>query len=148
MVEGNGESGMNQKRMGRASWIGSAWLSGAGAGILWTLLGATLAAWLVDSERMPMESVGYLSMGVWLTGGWITARMAVKKIKENPAVHSMAATLVYFLCLLLVNALFYGGKFHAVGITAGLIALGWGLSFVKIKKGRGGSGRNRYKIPK
>ena len=54
----------------------------------------------------------------------------------------------YFVCLLLVNALFFGGSYTGLGVTLILVVLATGLSILAAGKGIGITKRRRYKIPK
>ena len=55
---------------------------------------------------------------------------------------------VYFSGLILINWLFFGGNFTGFGVTLVVLLAGAALGNLSLWKGRGGSTRRRYKIPK
>ena len=61
---------------------------------------------------------------------------------------ALISGVAYFLCLLLVNALFFGGSYSGMAVTLILVVLAAGMAALTAGKGRGRRGPKRYKIPK
>ena len=121
--------------------------TGIGIGLLVsiviTLAGSALTAYLIHSESVPEEGMGY---GIILTlllsaiaGAWISTG----KIQRLRMQMCILSGLCYYLTLLSMTALFFGGQYNGMGITA-LVVLG-GCSTVAIL---GASGGKRRKLSK
>ncbi len=101
--------------------------AGLGIGVLMsiavTLLGATVIAWLLGAERIQEGSIGYAAMGILAIAAIAGCFTAVGKIKRLRLQISMLSGGCYFLTLLAITALFFGGKYQAVGTTFTIIAV-------------------------
>ncbi len=139
---------MVKKATGRAPNIVSCILRGIGAAAAITLLGAVAVAKLVDGEVMPRESIGYGAMAVLLVASFLGAKLGKQGAGHQAMKTGIGAGIGYFLALLAVNFLFFGGSFSGMGISLLLILLGTGLAVLPMGQGRGTRGRKRYKIPK
>ena len=114
---------------------------GLAVGIMITLIFTAIGAYLVHSETLPEESFDYIAPVVQFFGalacGWVTLKMTDR--------HKMQMCLLsgglYFLTLLAMTALFFGGEYHDVGIGALAVLLGAGG--VGLLSGFGG---NRKKL--
>ena len=117
--------------------------AGIGIGLLIsiviTMAGAALTAYLIHKESIPEEGMGY---GILLTlllsaaaGAWI----AMKRIQRLRMQMCMLSGLCYYLTLLALTALFFGGQYNGMGITA-LVVVG-GCGTVAILGLCGGKGR-------
>ena len=139
---------MVKKITGRAP---SFWKS-AGAGVLfgalWTLACAAVLAKLLDSQILSMENVGYGSMVAVLSAVFTGATLAGKRAGHMVLQAAVISGIAYFLCLLLVNAMFFGGSYTGIGVTLILVILATSLAILAAGKGRGKRTRRRYKIPK
>ncbi len=126
----------NRKSSGRAMTLPGGVLMGACAAMLWTIGGAALTALLIDREVLAQTAIGYGSMVILLTASILGSSLAWQKVKHQRAVVCLCAGAAYFLMLLAATALFFGGQYHAVGITAALILAGSG-SVVLMGLGKG-----------
>lgn len=101
--------------------------AGIGIGLLVsiviTLAGSALTAYLIHSESVSEEGMGY---GIIVTlllsaisGAWISAG----RIQRLRMQICMLSGLCYYLTLLAMTALFFGGQYNGLGITA-LVVLG------------------------
>lgn len=117
--------------------------SGIGIGLLLsmviTLVGAALTAYLVYKESIPEEGMGYGILLTLLFSAAVGAWVAVKRIQRLRMQMCMLSGLSYYLTLLAMTALFFGGQYSAVGITA-LVVLG-GCGTVAILGAGGGRRR-------
>lgn len=146
-VVGKGERDMVKNISGRAPSLGRSVAAGVALGGAWTLASAMVIAKLVDSEIIPMEKVGYGSMAAVLSAVFVGASLAGRKAGHMVIQASAISGAAYFVCLLLVNALFFGGSYTGLGVTLILVVLATVLAILAAGKGSGKPRRRRYKIP-
>ena len=139
---------MVKKITGRAPSLGKSVAAGVLLGAAWTVLCAVVLAKLIDSGVMPMEKVGYGSMAAVLSAVFAGASLAGRKAGHMVVQAAAISGVAYFLCLLLVNALFFGGSYNGMAVTFVLIALATAAAILAAGKGSGRYRRKRYKIPK
>ena len=139
---------MVKKITGRAPSLGKSVAAGVLLGTAWTVLCAVILAKLIDSGVMPMEKVGYGSMAAVLSAVFAGASLAGRKAGHMVVQAAAISGVAYFLCLLLVNALFFGGSYTGMAVTFVLIALATAAAILATGKGSGRYRRKRYKIPK
>lgn len=138
---------MMKKQVGRSPSMAKAVLTGTGVAVLSAFICAAVIAKLLDSEVLRMESVGYASMIAHICSVFIGTRTAMGRAGNMGQTAAMITGGAYYLCLLLVNALFFGGSFTGLGTTLVLVALAAAAAILTAGKGRRRSGRKRYKIP-
>lgn len=105
------------------------------AGLVWsgvvslsvTGITSVVAAWLVLSRRISWDAVGYCAMVILLLSSISGAVTAVRKIKRLRFQMCMASGAVYYACLLAITALFFGGTYHGLGVTALMVLCGCGI---------------------
>lgn len=139
---------MMKKQTGRAPSLVNAVLKGTGIAVGWTALCAMAIAKMVDSEVISLEAVGYGSMVTHLSAVYLGAMAAYKSAGHMADTAAGLTGGSYYLILLLVNALFFGGQFTGLGITLALVGLASGAVILTTGKGRSRQGRRRYKIPR
>jgi putative membrane protein (TIGR04086 family) len=139
---------MVKKIKGRAPSLWKSVLSGLMLGAGWTLLCAMIIAELVNREVLAMKDIGYGSMAAILVGVFAGASLAGRQAGHMVIPAAALSGVAYFVCLLLVNVLFFGGCYTGVGVTLVLVLLASGAAVLILGKGRGGSKSVRYKIPK
>ena len=129
-MPGKGGWGMtlNHKVTGTASSIpvGLLWSGLVSLGI--TAVTSAGAAWLVLNRKISPEGIGYCAMIILLLASVSGAVTAVKRIKRLRFQMCMAAGVVYYGCLLAITALFFGGNYHGLGVTALMILCGSGTT--------------------
>ena len=138
---------MVKKITGRAPSLGRSAAAGVILGVIWTMISAVIIAKLVDMEIIPMEKVGYGSMTAILSAVFFGATLAGKKAGHMVIQAAALSGGAYFLCLVLVNALFFGGSYVGMGITFLLVALATASAILMMGQGSGRRRRKRYKIP-
>lgn len=93
--------------------------AGIGVGILMsiavTLMGVACIAWLLNTERLPEERIGYAAMVVLALGTFAGSWTAVYRTKRLRLQVSLLSGSSYFLLLLAITALFFGGRYQGVG---------------------------------
>ena len=115
---------------GRAMTLPAGVLLGAGMAFIWTIAMSAVMAKLIEMEVFPESAVGYGSMVILLTASALASTTAWRKVKHQRAIVCMCAGGVYFLILLAVTAVFFGGQFDAVGVTAAVVMAGSGSTVI------------------
>ena len=113
-----------------------------------TVLVSAGIAYALNVQKTTWEQVGYWIMGMLFAAAFLGAKAAVRAAGSQRGMVSMMAGLMYWGLLLCVTALFFGGNYDGIWVTAGIILGGCGASFLlsgpgsgrrSVKKGR----RNR-----
>lgn len=137
---------LNQKPTGRALSMPGGLLVGAVWSLGITLVLAAVIAKLVDSEVMPESSIGYCVMGLLTAASLIGSLAAFRKIKRQRVLVCLISGGIYYGILLAMTALFFGGQFTGMGVTALMILIGSGAAALAgLREGRGGS-KKRLKV--
>ena len=138
---------MIQNRNGKMSMKSSALILGTLLSLLATLVGSGILAKLLDAAFLGENSVGYGAMIVVILSSWIGALVSVRKQNGRRMLSSMAVGAAYFLVMLGVNAIFFGGQYSGIGVTALLVFCGSFLAVlsVPLEKRRGKT--SKIKIP-
>lgn len=82
----------------------------------------------LNRETITWEQAGYCIMGMLFLASFIGGKCAYGAIKRQRILVSVMSGLLYWGILLCITALFFGGKFEAVGETAALIGAGAGCA--------------------
>ncbi len=116
------------KNRGRASSLSS----GLGVGILTciavTAICAAILAELVNREILPWEKMGYGIMILIFLSSFLGSATACGKIKRQWMLTSLMTGMLYWGVMLGITALFFGGHYEAVEVTALLILAGSGTA--------------------
>lgn len=91
--------------------------------LIMTIVGAGITALLVHKEIIPESCIGYGSVVTLIISSIAGALLSVKKIKRLRLQISLASGACYYLLLLCMTALLFGGQYEGMGITA-LVVLG------------------------
>lgn len=111
-----------------------------------TLLSSALLANLVLSQKLSEGALGYGVMVVLLLSSALGSWIAAKLIKRRWMIMCFGAGGSYFAILLAMNALFFGGQYQGVGVTALMILGGSGaVGLLGLKQGTG-SFKKRAKL--
>lgn len=135
----------NQKVTGAAASIPKGIGIGLLISILITVAGSAMTALLITREALPENGIGYCAIVILILSASIGALVAYKSIKHRRMVVCMVHGLCYYLILLSITALFFGGQYQGMGVTAlavlagcsavGLLGLkGEKRSTVRVKK--------------
>lgn len=112
-----------------------------------TLIFAAILAKLIEAETLPETSIGYGVMVLLLLASFVGALVASGRIKRQRLLVCLASGLIYFLLLLSMTALFFGGQYSAVWQTALLVLCGSMLAaMMHLREKRGGK-RPKIKLP-
>ena len=137
---------INKKVTGKAASLPLGLAVGALVSILTTILICAVSAHLISTEAIAEEQIGYCSIAALICSTILGAVTAVRKIKHKRLVVCILSGAVYYLILLSVTALFFGGQYQGMGVTLIVILLG-SLAALLIT-GREGKGRTPSKRKK
>lgn len=99
---------------------------GNGLSLCITVLMAILLAKLVSLEKMQWENIGYGIMLLLYISSLAGSALAASLIKHQRLVICLSAGLVYWVTLLSLTALFFGGQYSGMGVSALIILSGCG----------------------
>ena len=129
---------MNKKVTGKASSVPAGVAIGVCLSLAVMLVGAAVLAWLVASESVGEEMIGYGAMLILFTasvsGSWLSS-MKIKRLRVQV---SLITGGIYYLVLLAITALFFGGRYQGMGVTGILVMLGSGTASILGLKGKNG----------
>ena len=130
---------LNQKVTGRAASIPAGLAIAGVISMLVTMLVVVLGGVLVSSEIIAYEHIGYCSMMALLVGSAVAAITAVNRIKHQKMLVCILSGVVYYMILLSVTALFFGGQYRGMGVTLLMVMGGCALGAIisNREKGRG-----------
>ena len=132
----------NKKVSGAAKSMPAGIAIGVGVALLTTLGGSLITAWMIGTEIIKESAVGYCSIVILIlstAAGCILSQTLIKRQKE---IVCASVSLAYYLLLLSITALFFGGQYQGMGVTALVIAGGAGI--VLLGGFRKGKTHNRY----
>ena len=137
-------SGRNGRTVSMAAGI--AWGTGIAMGL--TCLMSLLVSVLVDRGILGEYAIGYGAMVILLVASISGAVAAKKRIRRRNILVVMVTGLCYFLCLLSMTALLFGGQYQGIGVT-GLVILGGSgtVALMGMNDKTRGKGR-RFAMPK
>lgn len=135
----------NHLKSGRSCSVPKGLLLGALVSVLTTMIAAALVAKLIDVGKIPWECVGYGTMILLFLSAFLGAITANYAIKRQRLIISLMSGIVYFGILLSATALFFGGQFEAVGVTALLVLAGCGSAGLLVFEGKRGGNRRKTK---
>ena len=129
---------VNQKVTGTAVSIPVGLMLGTMVSLGITAILSAVSAWLILTGKLPEDSVGYCAMVILLASSAAGAATAIGRIKRRRLQMGLAAGGIYYGCLLAAAALFFGGIYDGMGVTALMVLCGSGLV---ILLGPGGQNR-------
>ena len=135
---------INRKATGRASSMPIGVLAGGACAFAGTMLTSAVLAKLVDMEIIPQDKIGYGIMVLLLLCAFLGANEACRRVKRQYLIVSAISAGIYYSMLLSVTALFFGGQYSGMGVTAVLVLCG-SLLAVFLRSGNR-EGRKRRKI--
>ncbi len=114
----------NRKVTGTSSTMLVGLATGVGGSLVITAAGSGLLAWLILGQKMPQSATGYGVMLLLLLASACGAWIAYRKIQRRRMLICGLSGVCYFVCLLACTALFFGGEYEAVGVTALVVLAG------------------------
>ena len=116
-----------KKVTGRASAIPVGLAIGALISLVITFAGAATTAQMVAMEKIGEGSIGYAAMLIAAVAAAMGAWGAYSAIKRRRLQICMMSGAFYFGMLLAMTALFFGGRYQGMGVTALMILVGCGI---------------------
>ena len=136
----------NPKITGRASSVPAGLAMGAAVSIAVTGILTAVLAMLLDRETISWDAVGYGILVMIMLSAYLGAITAWMRIRRQRLLVCLMSGGVYFALLLSVTALFFGGQYEAVTVTALLVAGGTGCACLPgVGQGRRNIKRKRGK---
>ncbi|MBQ7415635.1 MAG: hypothetical protein IJW14_01195 [Oscillospiraceae bacterium] len=125
---------VNRKVTGKAMSMPAGLVIGWIVSMVLTILGALAIALLILSEKLGVEAIGYGAIVTLIlaaaTGAWLAAML----IKRRWMIVCLGTGGIYYLTLLAITALFFGGQYQGIGVTALAILSGSGaVGFLGLK---------------
>ena len=114
--------GMKTKGTAKAIPIGLA--LGGLVSLVVTLAGSAALSHLVLSEAVREEGVGYGSIVILLVGAIMGAWASWSSIRKQRLQICLLSAVTYYLILLGMTALFFGGRYAGMGVTGLVILIG------------------------
>lgn len=135
----------NRKVTGAASAMPVGLAVGLGVSLGTTLLGCAVLAWLIGRETVPQSGIGYGSLVILLTASLLGAGVACGRVKRRRMLVCTLSGLCYFASLVCMTALFFGGQYQGMGVTALVILAGSLCIGLLGLRGEGSRNRRRRK---
>ncbi len=111
-----------------------------------SLLGAAISAWMITSEAIGENSIPYAAMVIMTAASLIGALVAAWLVKGKRLILCAVTGAGYYLSLLAGTALFFGGRYHGLGISALAVVIGCAAAIFVGIKGKKGT-KHKVKIP-
>ncbi len=137
---------IKSKATGRAVSMPLGLVFGAAVSLGITLFVSAVLAKLVDSEKMTWENIGYGIMIQLFAASFLGAMTAYGKIKRQRLLVCAISGAVYLVLLLAITAVFFGGQYKAVGVTAALVLAGSGTAGLLGLSGTGRGGHKKIQL--
>ena len=114
--------------------------AGVSASMIITMSAAALCAHLILAEKMKPDAIGYCAMIVLAMASAVGAWLSAGLIKHRWLPVCIGAGGIYYLVLVLITVLFFGGQFQGMFVTALMVLAGCGsvglLGLKRRKKAR------------
>lgn len=136
---------INKKITGRAQPMPAGFAIGLAVGLTLTLVGTSIVANMILSEKIAESAIGYGAIVILLISSAIDAWLAAALIKRRWMIVCLGAGGIYYLTLLGITALFFGGQYQGMGVTALVVLGGCGAVGVLGLKGENAGGKRRKK---
>ena len=127
---------VKQKVTGKTSSVPAGLAVGAMVSSTTTVVIAALLAILLNREVIPWETVGYGILVMIMLSAFLGAIAACSRIRRQRMIVCLMSGFIYYGVLLSMTALFFGGQYEAVGVTA-LLITGGCICAAMIKNGQG-----------
>lgn len=101
---------------------------GVGIGVMVALLlslgGCAVVAYLISNGYISQSAMKIYAAIILMLSAFIGALIAYGRVKKQRLQISVITAAVYYLCLLAITALFFGGQFAGAGTGAIVVILG------------------------
>ena len=107
---------------------------GFGVSMLITLAGSMLMAKLISDEVLMDTAIGYGAMVIVLMASIAGPAISAAKIQRLRLQVCLVSGVVYYGALLGITALFFGGQYQGMGVTALLVLAGMGTTILMVNR--------------
>lgn len=135
-----------QKLTGRATSIPKGILTAVAISMSWTLIASITGAYLISKEWISHNQTGSVAIFVLITASVVGGMVAAGRIKRHRIRMAGLHGGLYYILLILLNLLCFGGQFQGMGVTLIFVLLGTVAAGVLGSRTAGkGKGRRRRK---
>lgn len=135
-----------RKPTGRARSMPAGLAIGALTSLGITLAAAIITAKIVDTGAAKEGNIGYFAMGILLISSYLGSIAAAMSIKHQKLMVCGISGGIYYGMLLGMTALFFGGQYQGMGVTALLVLCGAAIAALTVTgQGRGTKGTKHRK---
>jgi putative membrane protein (TIGR04086 family) len=113
-----------KKTKGTATAVPLGVLWGAIISMLMTVISALILTWLTLNEITNQQKLGYCIMGSLLCAAILGSFVSTTLVKRRKLLICLMTGLTYYITLLGITALFFGGNFQGAAVKGLLIAAG------------------------
>ena len=124
---------------GRALSMPAGLATGLCIALATTLILSALLAKLVSADKVEWGSIGYGIMIILLLTSVIDSKATCFMIKRRKPIGCLLAGLLYWLSLIMITALFFGGQYDGMGVTGVIVFCG--SAIVCLLESRGEKGK-------
>lgn len=115
---------VNRKVTGTSATIPMGLAMGVITSLGTMLAGTIVCSMMIEQELLKWEKSGYAIMVILIISSWLGVATASARVKRRKLMICTTTGITYFLALLVLGALFFGGQYNGVGETALLIICG------------------------
>ena len=117
---------------GKSSSVPSGIMIGALLAMGITVIGSAIIAKMVDLGYIQQRNVGYGIMVMLVAASYAGVTISCKRIRRRFLMTALLTAIVYWLFLLGITALFFGGQYDAILETGLLIVCGSVIALLSI----------------
>lgn len=140
---------VNQRVTGRATSMPAGIGVGLLASIFLTVAGSAIVSLLISRETIQENGIGYGAILILLLSSSVGALAAWRCIRHQRVIVCMIHGLCYYLVLLGFTALFFGGQYQGMGVTALVILAGCGtIGLLGLSGGKKGNRKIKKMLPR
>lgn len=125
----------NHKVTGRALSMPASFAIGVCTSICITMILSALLAKLISTEKLEWEKVGYGIMTILLIASVVGTKATCLLIKRRKLMCCVVSGVLYWLGLLIITALFYGGQYSGISVSGIIILCGSAIVCLQELKG-------------
>lgn len=114
---------VNKKVTGKAVSVPVGLLVGQAIAMIVSVLGSIIAANMILTETLEAGAIGYCAIVILMLASASCALISAWMIKHRWMIVCLGAGGIYYLLLLATTAMFFGGQYQGMGVTA-LVVLG------------------------
>lgn len=133
-----------KKVQGTAISIPAGVALGASVSLLLTCMLAVLLTWQLLDGRIEEKILGYALMGIHLIASFAGSSFSAAKTKRRRMLVCCITGAVYFLIMIGITAVLFGGNYQGTGVTGVLVMLG-SVASGMLGLTRSRHGQKRYK---